>query len=295
MITLLLFFTLSLLINPAKVFAQDVAFWIRVSDSNANVDTTTLWFGSHHDATYPFPDTICFPCINPSSDSIMEQLAPLFLPGFDVHWYSIPGRVNTWGQGLLKYDFRPWSGSMRDTFRLRFQNTDNPSANFLFHWSGIMDYDSLNCRITGGPLINMLEVYSLFIPSAGDNGINTLTIYKKNMMFDAIPYDCSRKYCKTAVEIDSLNIPPTYSLVTNYPNPFNPITTFSFAVPHLSHVTITVTNVLGQQIATIIDKEYPAGIYSQTWDATNLSSGIYFYKMQVNGKFSETKKLLLMK
>jgi hypothetical protein len=106
----------------------------------------------------------------------------------------------------------------------------------------------------------------------------------------------SREY-GTFVSVDKTDLmrPYNFQLQQNYPNPFNPITTFSFAVPHLSHVTITVTNVLGQQVATITDEEYPAGSYTHAWDATNLSSGIYFYKMLVDGKFSETKKLVLLR
>jgi hypothetical protein len=89
--------------------------------------------------------------------------------------------------------------------------------------------------------------------------------------------------------------PTSFVLGQNYPNPFNPSTTFSFAVPYKSHMRITITNPLGQQIVTVVDKEFPAGSYTQAWNASNLPSGIYFYRMQVDGIYIDTKKFILLK
>ena len=94
--------------------------------------------------------------------------------------------------------------------------------------------------------------------------------------------------------IDSHNLPGNYKLYQNYPNPFNPTTNFEFRIAEFGLVTLKVYNTLGEEVATVINKELPAGNYKYQWNAGNLASGIYFYHMQA-GKFTRTKKLLLMK
>ena len=80
----------------------------------------------------------------------------------------------------------------------------------------------------------------------------------------------------------------------NYPNPFNPSTTISLSLPSTSFVTVKVFDVMGREVATIVDEELPAGNHSKQWVAEGLSSGVYFYRLQA-GKYCETKKLTLLK
>jgi hypothetical protein len=90
-------------------------------------------------------------------------------------------------------------------------------------------------------------------------------------------------------------IPDNFSLEQNYPNPFNPTTTIRFAIPKTSSVTIKVYNVNGQLIETLVNNErVSAGTNEVKFNATNLSSGIYFYTIQA-GDFKDTKKMLLIK
>jgi hypothetical protein len=103
---------------------------------------------------------------------------------------------------------------------------------------------------------------------------------------------------------DDSGIPGTFSLSQNYPNPFNPTTKISYSIPHSSNVVIKVFDILGNEIGTLVDEEKPAGSYEVEFsaiggsggggDAYNLSSGIYFYKLQA-GNVVETKKMVLMK
>jgi hypothetical protein len=86
----------------------------------------------------------------------------------------------------------------------------------------------------------------------------------------------------------------TYSLSNNYPNPFNPTTTISYSIPEQSFTTLKVYDVLGSEIATLVNEEKPVGTYENTLYAENLPSGIYFYRLQA-GSFIETKKMVLMK
>lgn len=91
--------------------------------------------------------------------------------------------------------------------------------------------------------------------------------------------------------------PESYTLEQNFPNPFNPTTTIQYSVPdgeRLQTVTLRVYDVLGKEIAALVDEKKNAGIYSVQWNAKGLASGVYFYTMRA-GDFSATKKLLLMK
>ena len=85
-----------------------------------------------------------------------------------------------------------------------------------------------------------------------------------------------------------------FVLAQNYPNPFNPSTKISWQAPVDSRQTLKIYNILGIEVATLVDEYKPAGIYEIDFDASSLSSGIYFYKLQA-GSFIETKKMILLK
>ncbi len=94
--------------------------------------------------------------------------------------------------------------------------------------------------------------------------------------------------------------PAVFSLAANYPNPFNPQTTIQYALPQAADVGLTVYNVLGQPIRTLVAEHQAAGRYAVEWDATNdsgqsVSSGMYFYRLQAGGDFLDIKKMLLLK
>jgi len=97
----------------------------------------------------------------------------------------------------------------------------------------------------------------------------------------------------TAVEKTSA-LPENYSLKQNYPNPFNPTTQIEFSVPKSLHVTLKVYNMLGQEVACLVNETKDAGNYIATFNSSNLPTGTYYYKINA-GDFSEVKKMLLMK
>jgi hypothetical protein len=88
--------------------------------------------------------------------------------------------------------------------------------------------------------------------------------------------------------------PETFQLNQNYPNPFNPTTTISFDVGRAGHVKLDIYNVLGQRVASLVDRHMERGTYEADWDASSFSTGIYFYKLETEN-FSDTKKMLLLK
>lgn len=86
----------------------------------------------------------------------------------------------------------------------------------------------------------------------------------------------------------------TYKLNNNFPNPFNPSTQISYQIPSVSFVTLKIYGLAGNEVATLVNEEKSSGRYSVDFNATGLSSGIYFYKLTA-GNFVETKKMILMK
>jgi len=83
-------------------------------------------------------------------------------------------------------------------------------------------------------------------------------------------------------------------LKQNFPNPFNPTTIIKFAIPTSGLVTLKVYNVLGKEVATLVNEVKVAGEYSADFNASNLTTGVYFYKL-TSGNFSEVKKMMLVK
>jgi hypothetical protein len=85
-----------------------------------------------------------------------------------------------------------------------------------------------------------------------------------------------------------------YTLYQNYPNPFNPSTTIKYSIPELSKVKLTLFNLLGEEVTTLVDEERSAGNYSVEFNASNLPSGVYFYQLMA-GEYTSVKKMLLIK
>ncbi len=129
---------------------------------------------------------------------------------------------------------------------------------------------------------------------------------------DEITFDCLRKRADMGyyggryspmpidVENEKEDIPTKFALYQNYPNPFNPTTTIKYSIPNIDgietlHVTsLRIYNILGEEIATLVNEKQSPGNYSVTFDASNLASGVYFYTLRV-GSFVATKKMILLK
>ena len=268
-------------------------FWIYVKDDMGATNSTTLLFGNHVYATYGKDS------LNPT---LKEKESPPLPPGFCAWWVNIPGRTNTWGIGLVKYDFRfgANNAAQKDTFRLRFQNALFSTASFVFRWPNATYLGSRCQSMTMViPTIGTIDMFtqdSVEIPNAGDNGISFVTIYKTGCnIIDAVK------------EPKSVAVPEQYMLHQNYPNPFNPSTTITFDILKSSFVDVAVYNLLGQKVATLVsDNMNPGTGYSATWNGLNasgnaVSSGVYYVRMVARPndgnvqEFTASQKLLLLK
>ncbi|MDX2128160.1 MAG: T9SS type A sorting domain-containing protein [Chloroherpetonaceae bacterium] len=128
---------------------------------------------------------------------------------------------------------------------------------------------------------NFLKAFNLSAAELGQFGIAT----KTNRNPTAALLNTPRK---------EAGRPTGYELAQNYPNPFNPATTIRYSVPSVENVSLKIYDVLGREVATLVNTRQTAGNYSVTFNAANLSSGVYFYRLQT-GSFSTTRKMMLIK
>lgn len=200
--------------------------------------------------------------------------------------------IATFSGGLVKFDGANWSTYNR-------ANSDLPSnyVNAIVFDSigniwvgtdgGLAKFDGNNWTVFRSSNSDLLHnsVISLAFDNLDNLWIGTrngISVYKEGGVILSVE------------EKNEEQISTNYTLSQNYPNPFNPSTTIEYSIPKRSHITIKVYDLLGREVATLINEEKPAGNYSITFDASNLSSGVYFYKLTA-GTFNQTKKLILVK
>jgi hypothetical protein len=121
-----------------------------------------------------------------------------------------------------------------------------------------------------------------------------LTVGQTSYRLKQIDRDGVFKYSQS-VEVEVGVVPRVFELSQNYPNPFNPSTNIQFTVPADGRATLKIFNTVGQEVATLFNGEAAAGKYNQVqFNASNLASGIYFSRLEFNGKM-QMKKMLLLK
>jgi len=109
-----------------------------------------------------------------------------------------------------------------------------------------------------------------------------------------VDYDGSYEFSEE-ISVENSTMPPLgFNLSQNYPNPFNPTTSIQYAVSSRQFVSLKVCDILGNEIATLVNEERVPGTYEVEWNATDVPSGIYFYQLKT-GSFIQTKKMLLLK
>ena len=183
----------------------------------------------------------------------------------------------------LSYLFSAWYEIIGESGNLKVINIDTSLS-------------STNFSITYMDLINALNDYK----SPRGNLIWTVNVTDDvDTTFSNIRYSVLIEGKYVALSIEDGLVPEEFKLGQNYPNPFNPTTRIQFDIPRISHTTVVVYDLLGNQVATLINKKVAPGRHVLTWNAVDdfnrkLPSGIYFYQIQAD-RFVDTKKMLLLK
>lgn len=212
---------------------------------------------------------------------------------FDLHKIRLAGRFdrNTKPDLIFYYDrltsenrqsiFLYQKNDALNQFDLARGDAGDPFSQDLFYHK-IFDYsnfDYYKYAVSG----NFYDESSFISPNRDD----IVVFYKKAI--------ASNKETDESSKLESLeNVVSDFELLQNYPNPFNPNTTIRYQIPADGLVSIKVYDILGVEVKTLVNEEKPAGRYEVEFNANNLASGIYFYRIQA-GEFVDTKKMILLK
>ena len=165
----------------------------------------------------------------------------------------------------------------------------------LYHYT----VNGVSGSITNSNIINPLNtnVTTLLTPVAGVRLVNSDSCY--TVWSELGPQSVWASLGCTGAVIQGISnqnsgIPQIYSLSQNYPNPFNPVTNIKFSIPKSGNVRLVVYDAAGKQVAELVNEQLSAGTYKADFNAANLSSGVYFYKLVTN-EFTEVKKMALVK
>ena len=156
-----------------------------------------------------------------------------------------------------------------------------------------------------GPLVTAPPTTEFFIPTASQWATKkyALPVGVNKIRFKAVSAYGNNFYMDNVIKVSGLTgisinlnegIPNTYSLNQNYPNPFNPSTKINYNIPVTNFVTLKIYDVLGKEVASLVNEKQSAGSYTVDFFAGNLSSGVYFYRIK-SGEFIQTKSMMLLK
>jgi len=164
-------------------------------------------------------------------------------------------------------------------------------------WNQPFEYDQRFMMSTGPVTMNPGDTQTIVfaqVIARGTSNLNSITVLRQA----AVEVWNYYKTCYTTIPLGINNtnteVPTSYNLEQNYPNPFNPMTNIKFQMPNSGFVQLKIFNLLGQEVATLVNEKLQPGTYKVDWDATNYPSGVYYYKL-IAGDYAETKKMVLIK
>lgn len=258
-----------------------------------------LWLGSSAKAVAQCPNFYLLTISNDSTSTMLKvgweegasdcadvstgesELPPLPPPEvFDVRLidWSKPESLRCFGYGQL-VDIRDRDTSRITVFEIRIQPGTRGYP---------VEVKATNLSLSWVPLISMsapsipqpidLHIDSIMILSGPQDSIITIT----------------GKIGACVLEGVAEPIPQEFKLYQNYPNPFNPVTRFPFSVAEFGHVSLKVFDLLGREVATIVDEAKPPGSYDIEWNAAMLPTGVYTYRLRA-GEFSSLRRLVLIR
>lgn len=267
------------IISNAQQAEFKIPIWFTDSCGVFTYSPNPLLFGLHPQASICIDDSL--------GEFFMFTECGLFSQRC-AEFYS-PNRSCTGGNFPVFLDLRKsWSPTQVDTYKVVYYGT----APVVLHWPSNLStyYDS--CTLFSIPrvlTVNMLSVDSSIVPTNDEN-------WGRLMIRTVGP--------KTPTGVAEINysIPTAWQLSYNYPNPFNPNTTISYQIPTQNHVMLKVFDMLGREVATLINRVEEPGYKSVNFDASRLASGVYYYRLVAGDPslrsgqvFVQTEKMILMK
>jgi hypothetical protein len=170
-------------------------------------------------------------------------------------------------------------------------------------WVCIINSDN-RMIVNSGPFeLNVnepVEIIVAYVVGRGSTSLESIDVTKEIVNNAINFYNTNFSYVPVGVIRQPTDeLPTEYSLSQNYPNPFNPSTTIKYSIPnvesgHAPTVLLKVYDILGREVATLVNKQQKAGNYEVTFNALNLTSGVYFYRLK-SGGFTQSKKMILLK
>lgn len=265
--------------NPTDYGEQNsVAFY----DANKDGKPEMFLAGqtSPPSAVFYLPNTTDLPSLNTTSLKRITPEYDLNFQGADI------GDLD--GDGEIEFYIGDWSSDARAVYRLRhingqtFDDTSGYTFDTLYYAASDSTYEFPNVfvadDIDGDDKKEVIIVNTNTRDGFADVGLIVL----------------ESKHVVTNVPTDGKTLPSSFTLMQNYPNPFNPSTKIQFALPVVGNVSLTVFDMLGREVATLVNGMKDAGTHTVPFNARNLASGLYFYTLK-SGSFVETKKMMLMK
>jgi hypothetical protein len=239
---------------------------------------------------------------------------------FLVDIYGTVPAGQTWNVGLTNIRLNYWTTGTPNAFSFV---PENPATSANVNLTGNTNYDNMTstkiCNDTAASLnILLLHTKPAFALAAGNYWIGSLRFNVSNptacfkMAFiqnsavfngsTPLTYGSGWSFTNNdtclnnTVSVNNIvtEIPKDFSLSQNYPNPFNPVTMIKFALPKASFVTLKVYDMLGREVVELVNGQKSAGQYIVDFDASSLTSGIYFYRLESNG-FVDVKRMVVLK
>jgi Secretion system C-terminal sorting domain len=263
----------------------------KISNQNFNPNSVAIPQGTQHyylgDYQGMSGKNVTFPCYTGQANTREDFTA--YLPDYGISFLRPIDTVNH-GQTSVNVVRAPMMGPYSGTVTYTASVTPTPSTGTItFNWvpSNVKTYTGAPDSLTLNTFVSAAVPYQNFT-------INVTAVESGG------PRTHARSWTLTVANIvgiahNSNDVPAIYALGQNYPNPFNPVTQIDYSLPKQSEVVLKVYDALGQEVATLVNHAVKqAGTYSETFNASNLPSGVYFYRISA-GDYKDIRKMMLVK
>jgi hypothetical protein len=235
-------------------------------------------------------------------DSLIYYTPPANFFGMDSFYYHISDGNNSSDSAKVVITVKsvndpPLRVALIPDRTIEANSSDIFQAAINAYFSDVDENDTFLDDISvtsNGNVTAIISSDSLFLSSQNFSGFDTLIV----SVADDSGAAASDTFVVEVVDLTDLEdlatTPLKFGLDQNYPNPFNPVTTINYELPITNYVELSIYNLLGQNVATLVSENQPAGKYQVQWDASEFAGGVYYYKIKAGG-FTDVKKMMLIK